>query len=216
MYKTRNKGTGNGMRATRGMGAMLYSEKCHQTFRRMSQKIPGNVAKYSGKCRDKAMYKTRNTGTGNGMRGMLYSGECRKTFRGMSSNIPGDILKHSGECHKRFRGMSPNIPGKVAIRLCIKPGIQERGTECRQLFRGMYSDILGNVTKHFGECLQIFRGISSNIPGNVIKHSGECRQTFQGMLATFGVKEDNHLTGLHLEFCQTSTMELFCENSQRP
>ena len=52
----------------------------------------------------KAMYKTKNTGTGNGMQetremgGMLYSGECRQTFRGMLLNIPGNIVKHSGEC----------------------------------------------------------------------------------------------------------------------
>ena len=50
-----------------------------------------------------AMYKNRNTGTGNGIRGtrgmveMLYSGECRQTFRGMSSNILGNVPKHSGE-----------------------------------------------------------------------------------------------------------------------
>ena len=115
-----------------------------------------------------AMYKTRNTGTGNGMRGTremggtLYSGECRQTFRRMLLNIPGNVAKHSGECHKTFRGMS------------------------------------------------------SNILGNIAKHSGECRQTFRGMLPIFGVKEHNYWAGSHLESCQTSTMELFCENSQRP
>ena len=69
MYKTRNTGTGNGMRGTRGIGAMLYSRECHQTFRGMSPNIPENVAKHSG--------------------------ECRKKFRGMSSNIPGNVLKGS-------------------------------------------------------------------------------------------------------------------------
>ena len=49
--------------------------------------IPGNVAKYSG--------------------------ECRQTFRGMSSNISGNVAKHSEECRQTFRGMSPNIPGNV-------------------------------------------------------------------------------------------------------
>ena len=137
-----------------------------------------------------AMYKTRNTGMGNGMRGtrgmggMLYSGECHQTFRGMSSDIPGNVIKHSGECHKKFRGMSPNIPE--------------------------------NFAKYSGECRQTFRGMSSNIPGNVIKKSGECPQTFRGILPIFGVKEDNYWAGSHLESCQTSTMELFCENSQRP
>ena len=92
-----------------------------------------------------AMYKTRNTGTGNGMWGtrgtgrMLYSGECPQTFRRMSRNIPRDVLKHSGECRQIFRGMSSNIPG--------------------------------NVTKHSGESTQTFRGMSSNIPGNIVKNS---------------------------------------------
>ena len=44
-------------------------------------------------------------------------------------------------------------------RLCIKPGIQERGTECGERGNGR------NV---------IYRGMSSNIPGNIAKHSGEC------------------------------------------
>ena len=100
-----------------------------------------------------AMYETRNTGTGNGMRGMggmLYSGECRQTFRGMLQNIAENVAKYSGEC--------------------------------RQTFRGILSKIPWNVTKHFRECSQ------------------------------FLVER----AGLHLESCQTSTMELFCENSQRP
>ena len=44
MYKTRNTGTGNGMR---GMGGMLYSGECRQTVLGMLLNIPGNVAKYS-------------------------------------------------------------------------------------------------------------------------------------------------------------------------
>ena len=79
--------------------------------------------------------------------------------------------------------------------------------ECRQTFRGMSSNIPENVGKHSGECHKIFRGISPNILGNVVKHSGECRQTFRGMLPIFGLKEDNYWAG---------SMELFCENSQRP
>ena len=89
------------------------------------------------------------------------------------------------------------------IWLCIKPGIQERGTECGergewgecyipgnvaknsgecpQTFRRMSPNISGNVLKYSGECRQIFHGMSSNIPGNVAKHSGKCRQTFRGM-----------------------------------
>ena len=51
MYKNRNTGTGNGMQGKRGMGGILYSEECRQTFREMSPNIPGNVLKHSGKYR---------------------------------------------------------------------------------------------------------------------------------------------------------------------
>ena len=44
-----------------------------------------------------AVYKTRNTGTGNGMRGM----------QGMFPRIPGNLLEDSGECYYF------NIPGNV-------------------------------------------------------------------------------------------------------
>ena len=65
------------------------------------------------------------------------------------------------------------------ISQCIKPRIQERGTECGE--RGEWGEcyIPGNVPKHPGECRQTFRGMSSNIPGNVAKYSGKCRQTFR-------------------------------------
>ena len=44
-----------------------------------------------------AIYKTRNTGTGNGMRGMW----------GIFTSIPGNLLEDSGECYYF------NIPGNV-------------------------------------------------------------------------------------------------------
>ena len=47
MYKTKNTGTRNGMRGTRGIGRMLYSGECRQTFREMSPNILGNVTKHS-------------------------------------------------------------------------------------------------------------------------------------------------------------------------
>ena len=92
MYKTRNIGTGNGMRGTRGMGGMLYSGDCRQTFWGMPSNIPENVAKYFG--------------------------ECRQTFRGISSNIPGNFLKHSGECPQTFRRMLLKITENVANVCC--------------------------------------------------------------------------------------------------
>ena len=96
-----------------------------------------------------AMYKTRDTGTGNGMRGM---GECC---------IPGNVAKHSGGCPQLFRGMLLNIPGNVA---------KYSGEYC-QTFWGISSNIPGNVIKHSGEYSQTFRGMSSKIPGNVAKPS---------------------------------------------
>ena len=48
MYKTRNTGTGNGIRGTQGMSGILYSGECCQTFRGMSSNIPRNVTKHSG------------------------------------------------------------------------------------------------------------------------------------------------------------------------
>ena len=55
-----------------------------------------------------------------------------------------------------------------------------------------------------------------NIPGNVLRHSGESRQTFRGMSQISGVNEENYWAESHLESGQKSTIELFCENSQRP
>ena len=76
MYKTRNTGMGNGMRGTWGIGEMLYSRECCQTFRGMSSNIRGNVTKHSG--------------------------ECRQIFRGMSPNILANVVKNSGEYSKIF------------------------------------------------------------------------------------------------------------------
>ena len=63
-----------------------------------------------------AIYKTRNTGTGNGMRGMFTripgnliedSGEC------YYFNIPRNVQADFGKCSKRFRGMFKQISGNV-------------------------------------------------------------------------------------------------------
>ena len=92
------------------------------------------------------------------------------------------------------------------VRLLIKPGIQERGTECGECgergecslgsrgmllcyysrecwrrFLGMFEKIPGNVQKDSGECWKRFRGMFKRIPGNVQKDSGECSKGFRGM-----------------------------------
>ena len=78
-----------------------------------------------------AIYKTRNTGTGNGVRGMQGT-------RGMFTRIPGNLLEDSGEC-SHF-----SIPGNVP----------EDSGECYQRFRGMFEKIPG-------ECSGRYRGMLS-------------------------------------------------------
>ena len=65
--------------------------------------------------------------------------------------------------------------------LCLKTGIQERGTKCEECGEWGECYILGNVAKHSGECCQMFWGMLPNIQGNVVKHSRECHKTFRGM-----------------------------------
>ena len=76
----------------------------------------------------RAIYKTRNTGTGNGMRGMQGT-------RGMFTRIPGNLLEDSGECYYF------NIPGNVP----------EDSGECSRRFRGMFQEIPVNVRRDSGE-----------------------------------------------------------------
>ena len=105
MYKTRNAGTGTGMRGTRGIRGMLYSGECRQTFRGMLPNIPGNVLKHSGECPQTFRGMSPNI-PGNVAK---HSWECCQTFRRMSKKIPGNVLKHSEECHQTFWGMSSKI-----------------------------------------------------------------------------------------------------------
>ena len=81
MYKTRNTGTVNEMRGTRGIGECYipgnvakHFGECPKIFRGMSPNIPGNAAKHSEK--------------------------CRQIFRGMSPSIPGNVLEKSREYSK--------------------------------------------------------------------------------------------------------------------
>ena len=81
MYKTRNTGTGNGMRGTQGMG------ECCQIFRGMSLNISENVAKHSGECRQ-IFQGMPSKIPGNVIK---HSGKCPQTFQGMLPNIPGTV-----------------------------------------------------------------------------------------------------------------------------
>ena len=62
-----------------------------------------------------------------------------------------------------------NFPNQACdYWLCIKPGIQERGTDCGERGEWVECYIPGNVAKHSGECSQTFRGMLADIPGNVL------------------------------------------------
>ena len=84
------------------------------------------------------------------------------------------------------------------IRLIIKPGIQERGTEwgkcrerqeCSQGFRGISWRIPGNVifltlrgmSQKISTCSKRFRGMFEKIPRYAQKDSGKCSRRFLGM-----------------------------------
>ena len=99
-------------------------------------------------------------------------------------------------------------------RLCIKPGIQERGTECGErgewgnvIFRGMSPNIPGNVFNYSGEHRQTFRGIQPNIPGNVAKPSEECSQTFWRMQPNIPGNAVKHFWKCPIYFDRTELVE---------
>ena len=76
-----------------------------------------------------AVYKTKNTGTGNGMRGMRGTGA-------IFTRIPVNLLEDSEECCYFI------IPGNV----------EEDSRECSRRFRGMFPKIPGNIPEDSGEC----------------------------------------------------------------
>ena len=112
IYKTRNTGTGSGMRRMR-------------VTRGMFTRIPGNLLEESGECCNFNILGNVEEDSGESWRrfwGMLKkipgkvrkdSGECSRRFREMLKKIPGNVEEDSGECSKRFRGMFQKIPGNV-------------------------------------------------------------------------------------------------------
>ena len=147
------------------------------------------------------MYKTRNTVTGNRIRGTWEMG-------GMSSNIPGNVTKHSGECPQTFRGMLPT-------------------------FRGMLPNILGNVAKLFRGMSVLLKEMKTQAQSKISSFfcvwckprelGGRGSTRFPCVTPVVKSFPSNLLWAIvsywaksHLESCQTSTMELFCENSHRP
>ena len=92
----------------------------------------------------RAIYKTRNTGTGNGMQGM-------RATRGMFTKIPGNLLEDSGEC----------------CYFIILGNVEEESGEWSKRFGGMFQKIRGNVPEDSGECSRRCRRMFEKIPGNV-------------------------------------------------
>ena len=107
-----------------------------------------------------AMYKTRNTGTGNGMQGTRGIG-------GMWPNIPGNVLKHSGECRQTFRGRSSNIPGTFRAISQNIPGNVAKHSED---IPGMSPNIPGNVAKHSAEFPRKIQRIFENNMWDAVKN----------------------------------------------
>ena len=123
MYKTRNTGTGNGIRRTQGIGGNLYSGERSQTFRGILPNIPGNVLKYFWECRQTFWRKSKNI-----PRNFLKcSGECPQTCRGIPPNIPGNVAKYSRECFQTFRGILPNISGITLKYSLLLTSIADKG-----------------------------------------------------------------------------------------
>ena len=113
MYKTRNTGTGNGMRGTRGMGGMLYSGECPQTFRGMLPNIPGNVAKHSG--------------------------EYRQTFRRMSSSIPGNLCVTQGnEDAGLVQDFMEFVVHEIVHGICGRRLLYSEAVEARSNYKKSY------------------------------------------------------------------------------
>ena len=102
-----------------------------------------------------AVYKNRNTGTGNGMQGM-------RGTQGMFTRIPVNLLEDSGKCCYFI------IPGNV----------EEDSGKCSRRFRGMFEKIPGNVSEDSGECSRRFRGMFQKIPENVEEAPGESKFRF--------------------------------------
>ena len=99
-----------------------------------------------------AIYKTRNTGTGNGMRGM----------REMFTRVPGNLLKDSGEYYYF------NIPANVP----------EASGERWRRFWGMFRRIPVHVPQDSGECSKRFRRMFEEIPGNAQEVFGKSKFRF--------------------------------------
>ena len=99
--------------------------------------------------RERAIYKSRNTGTGNRMQGT----------RGMFTMISGNLLENSWQC-SHF-----NIPGNaredsVKFQKIPRNAIKDSG-EYYQRFWGVFKKIPGNVRKDPGECSGKLRGMFS-------------------------------------------------------
>ena len=152
VYKTRNRGTGNGMRGMRGIFQSIPGNVLILIFQVMVEKIPGNVREDSGEYL-RRFQETFKKIPGNAIKD---SGEWYQKFLRMFKKIPGNAIKDFPECSRRFQGMSSKIPGNAI----------NDSRECSRRFRGMSSKIPGNAIKDSRECSRRFRGIFRKILGN--------------------------------------------------
>ena len=125
----------------------LVVDISHLHYRLTSSQIIFRDFKLNERLRISAIYKTRNTETGDGMRVIWGS-------RGMFTRIPGNLLEHSGECYY-FK---------------ILGNVQEDSGECSRRFRGILVKIPWNVEEDFGECWQRFRGMLAKVLENAQEH----------------------------------------------
>ena len=100
---------------------------------------------------NKAIYKTRNTGTGKGMR------ETRRMF----STIPGNLLEDSGECNYfNIPRMLKKIPGNVS----------KFSRKRWRRFREMLVEILKKIGRF------IMQLNKNRIKGYILKYNKKCPQ----------------------------------------
>ena len=133
-----------------------------------------------------AIYKTRNTRTGNGMRGT----------RGMFTRVPGNLLEDSGECYYF------NIPGTV----------EEDSGECSRWFRGMFKKIPGNT----GQLYRFLNCNGEKMFRRNQEDSGKCSRRFQRMFGKIAGNDSDHTFSLTFLFTFTILLKFKSLNIASP
>ena len=182
MYKTKNTGTGNEMRGTRGVRGMLDSGECCQTFRVMTSNFTRNFAKHFG--------------------------ECPHTFRRMSPNIPGSTLKHSRECHETFQGMSWNVFLFLLLLKEMRTWGQSKISSCCFCVWCKSRESRDRGSSKFPCVIPVVKEISSDLPWAIISYWEESYlESCQTSPSSSSVKTANGLNMLTISE-KTSTTDV--------